>query len=307
MAQFTWPPVSFSGNSNPSVGVNGDTLPTDSTLVGGSDGTNLRPIKTGTDGTQYVILAGTSAVTGHVIVDSGTISKIETGTVTINGTPAVAVASGTLGLVSSLASGTVTINGGTIASLTSGTVTVASGTLGLVSSLASGTVTINGGTISSLATGTVTIVGTPAVAVASGTLGLVSSLASGTVTLASATVASLTSGTVTISGTPNVGVIQKTGAAGTISQAAVTVGTAAVQLTVSGAAPTAGRLALVVTPDASSTAKFYVGASTVTPTSTTRGIQLVGGQPLVINNDASPYYICSDTASQTVYIMEVVP
>ncbi len=304
MSQFTWPPVSFNGNSNPSVGVNGDAIPTSSTLVAGSDGTLLRPVKVGTDGIQVVLLSGTSPITGHVIVDSGTISQIAAGTVTLSGTPPVAVASGTLGLVSSVSNivaGTVTING-------TPAIAVASGTLGLVSSLASGTVTINSGTLASLASGTVTLTGSPAI---SGTVavsaGTISSLASGTVTINAGTLASLTSGTVTISGTPNVGALIKTAVAGTITQAAITVGTAAVICTVSGGAVTAGRLALVITPDASSSAKFYVGSSTVTPTSTTRGIQIVAGQPLVINNDASPYYICSDTASQTVYLMEVVP
>lgn len=303
MAQYVWPPVSISGTANPQVGTNGATAPTSSSQSGGVDsGGNLQPIKVGTDGTQYVILAGTSAISGHVIVDSGTlglISSVASGTVTLNGTPPVAVASGTLGLVSSLASGTVTISGtpgvsivnGTVAVTGTHAVTVTSGTLGLVSSLASGTVTLNG---------------TPPVAVASGTLGLVSSLASGTVTLASATVASLTSGTVTINGTPNVGAIATTPAAGTISQAAVSVGTAAVRLTVTGSAPSALRQSLVIIPDVASTAKFYVGASTVTSSGATRGIQMVGGQPMTINNDASDYYIISDTSAQTVYVMEML-
>ncbi len=305
MSQFTWPPVSFAGNANPSVGVNGAATPTSATLVGGSDGTDLQPLKVETDGTLNIVLHGTSAVTGHVIVDSGTISQIVQGTVTLNGTPAVAVASGTLGLVSSLASGTVTINGGTIASLTSGTVAVASGTLGLVS------------VVSSITAGTVTLNGTPPVAVASGTLGLVSvvsSLTSGTVTINGGTIATLTSGTVTISGTPGVVISSGTVSAkavtpapGTVSQAAVTVGTAAVQCTVTGSAPAAGRVSLVVIPDAASAAKFYIGSSTVTPTSTTRGIQIIAGQPFTANNDSSPYYICSDTAAQTIYIMETVP
>ncbi len=141
-------------------------------------------------------------------------------------------------------------------------------------------------------------------------MGLVSSLASGTVTINGGTVASLTSGTVTISGTPAIsGTVNAkalTPAAGTVSQAAVTVGTAAVQCTVSGSSPSALRSGLVVIPDAASGAKFYIGSATVTPTGATRGVQVIAGQPFVANNDASPYYICSDTAAQTVYIMEVI-
>lgn len=95
-----------------------------------------------------------------------------------------------------------------------------------------------------------------------------------------------------------------TPAALTITQAAVTVGTSAVRLTVSGSAPSATRVVLVVTPDAASAAKFYIGSATVTSTSTTRGIQIVASQSFIANNDAGDYYIVSDTAAQTVEIME---
>lgn len=95
-----------------------------------------------------------------------------------------------------------------------------------------------------------------------------------------------------------------TPAALTITQAAVTVGTSAVRLTVSGSTPSATRVVLAVTPDAASTAKFYIGSATVTSTSTTRGIQIVAGQSFIANNDAGDYYIVSDTAAQTVEIME---
>lgn len=293
MSNFFWPSSSSSVTIS-AIGTNGAAAPTTSIEVGGIDSNgNLQAISVGTTGIQIVSLSGTSPITGHVIVDSGTISLVSSlasGTVTISGTPGVVVSSGTLGLVSVLASGTVTING---APAISGTVAV--------SNIASGTVTLNG---------------TPPIAVASGTLGLLQSgtvtlngspAISGTVAISAGTISSVASGTVTINGTPGVQAIAKTPAAGTVSQAAITVGTAAVQLTVSGGAPTAGRVALVVIPDASSAAKFYIGASSVTPTGATRGIQIVAGQPAVFNNDASPYYICSDTAAQTVYVMETVP
>ena len=52
---FVWP-----GSSNASVGTNNAAIPTSSTLVGGSDGTTLRPIKT--DATGIVQAAVTSSV-----------------------------------------------------------------------------------------------------------------------------------------------------------------------------------------------------------------------------------------------------
>ncbi len=90
----------------------------------------------------------------------------------------------------------------------------------------------------------------------------------------------------------------------TITQAAVAVGTSAVRLTVSGSAPSATRVLLVITPDSLSTAKFYIGSSSVTPTSSTRGPEITAGQSFIANSDAGDYWIVSDTAAQTVYVME---
>lgn len=90
----------------------------------------------------------------------------------------------------------------------------------------------------------------------------------------------------------------------TITQAALTVGTSAIRLTVSGSAPASTRVVLVATPDSASTAKFYIGSSSVTATGATRGIQIVAGQSFIANNDAGDYYIISDTAAQIVEVME---
>jgi len=90
----------------------------------------------------------------------------------------------------------------------------------------------------------------------------------------------------------------------TVTQTALTVGTTAVRLTVSGSAPASTRVVMVATPDALSTAKFYIGSSSVTSTSTTRGPEIVAGQSFIANNDAGDYWIVSDTAAQTVYVME---
>lgn len=95
-----------------------------------------------------------------------------------------------------------------------------------------------------------------------------------------------------------------TPAAGTVTQVALTVGTTAVRLTVSGSAPSATRSLLVVTVDSASTASFYIGGSTVTNSGATRGIQISAGQPFITNNDAGDYFIISSTAAQTVYVLE---
>lgn len=92
--------------------------------------------------------------------------------------------------------------------------------------------------------------------------------------------------------------------AGIITQAAITVGTTAVRATVTGSAPSASRSVLIVNPDSTSTAKFYMGTSTVTSTGANRGLQLLGGDKVAFNSDAGDYYIISDTAAQTVYIVE---
>ncbi len=90
----------------------------------------------------------------------------------------------------------------------------------------------------------------------------------------------------------------------TITQAAITVGTSAVRLTVSGAAPSATRVALVVTPDVASAAVFYIGGASVTNSGATRGIEIKAGQSFIANNDAGDYYIVSSIAAQEVTVME---
>lgn len=92
--------------------------------------------------------------------------------------------------------------------------------------------------------------------------------------------------------------------AGTITQAAITVGTTAVRLTVSGSAPSSTRSVLVATPDNASVANFFIGSSSVTNSGANRGIEIVAGQTFVANSDAGDYYIISSSAAQTVYVME---
>lgn len=97
---------------------------------------------------------------------------------------------------------------------------------------------------------------------------------------------------------------QATAVAGTITQAAVSVGTSAVRVTVSGSAPSATRSLMTVTPDSASTAKFYIGSATVTSSGGTRGMPIIPGETIAFVQDAGDYYIISDTAAQTVYILE---
>jgi hypothetical protein len=90
----------------------------------------------------------------------------------------------------------------------------------------------------------------------------------------------------------------------TITQKAITVGTTAVRLTVSGSTPATDRVVLVGTPDVASTGTFYIGSSTVLSTGTTRGIEISPGQAFIANNDAGDYWIVSSVAAQTVTVME---
>lgn len=90
----------------------------------------------------------------------------------------------------------------------------------------------------------------------------------------------------------------------TVKQAALAVGLTAVRLTNDGAAPVSTRVLLMANTEQTTTAKFYVGSSTVTNSGATRGVVLNGGEPFFRANDAGDYYIISDTAAQTVYVLE---
>lgn len=92
--------------------------------------------------------------------------------------------------------------------------------------------------------------------------------------------------------------------AGTVTQAAITVGTSAVRLTVSGSAPSSTRSVLVATPDSASVASFYIGSASVTNSGATRGVLILAGQSFIANSDAGDYYIVSSSAGQTVFVTE---
>lgn len=93
----------------------------------------------------------------------------------------------------------------------------------------------------------------------------------------------------------------------TVKQAAITVGTSAIRATTDGAAPTAGRVYLSFRWDpntAGATANCYYGSSSVTSSSTTRGILIFPGESIERNNDAGDYYLICDTAAQTIFVVE---
>jgi hypothetical protein len=112
--------------------------------------------------------------------------------------------------------------------------------------------------------------------------------------------------TIAVDTVGKVKIVTHTPITGTITQAAVTVGTTAIRATVSGGAPDANRQVLIINPSSASPAKFYLGSSGVTNSGAGRGIELLAGDQVYFNNDAGDYYIISDTAAQTVYLLEQV-
>jgi hypothetical protein len=90
----------------------------------------------------------------------------------------------------------------------------------------------------------------------------------------------------------------------TVKQAAVTVGTSAVRLTTDGLAPSATRRKLQFIVEPGGADNFFMGSSTVTSSGATRGVRVFPGQLYTFDNDAGDYYLVSDTASQTVLILE---
>lgn len=89
---------------------------------------------------------------------------------------------------------------------------------------------------------------------------------------------------------------------GTITTAQKTVGVTAVRATVSGSAPSSSRKRLIITPS-NIVGNIYIGGSTVT---TATGRIIIGPDTLVLDWDASDYYLISDVAGNTVSILEVV-
>lgn len=96
---------------------------------------------------------------------------------------------------------------------------------------------------------------------------------------------------------------QAASVAGTVTSAKITVGTTAVRATVAGSAPSAARKKLMIKPALTNGGNIYLGASGVT---TGTGLQIVGPDRLEFEFDSADYYLISDTAGQSVEILEKV-
>jgi hypothetical protein len=90
---------------------------------------------------------------------------------------------------------------------------------------------------------------------------------------------------------------------GTITTAQITVGTSAVRATVSGSAPNANRKRLKIKPSKNNTGAIFYGASGLT---TATAMEIIGPDGIVLDWDASDYYLISDTTGQVVEILEVI-
>jgi len=96
-------------------------------------------------------------------------------------------------------------------------------------------------------------------------------------------------------------VAAETPAVKTVKQAQIAVGTAAVRLTTDAAAVDADRVFLSFRPDPNSAARFFYGSSSVTAAN---GHEVFPGESIERLLDAGDYHIISDTAAQTVHVVE---
>lgn len=281
MAQnYTYPP-GFATASNPSTGTPGTPAPASATLVGGeTPGGLLEAISVDNSGNQNVNVVSSVLPTGASTSALQTSGNASLSTIATNTPP--------LGQALAANSSPVVLPAAQITALTPlSTVTVIQPTgTNLHAVIDSGTVTANQGT-----------------AGATPWLQNITQYGSVATTLGSKVSASSIP-VVIASDQASVKVNKTTPTALTITQAAITVGTTAVRLTVSGAAPATTRVVLVATPDVASTATFYIGSTTVTSTGATRGVEIKAGQAFVANNDAGNYFIVSSVAAQTVTLME---
>lgn len=326
MSQHYFYPPSGAGSANASVGVNGAPITGSSTLVAGENPSgNQQPLQTDAAGNLLVnIASGSGPDDVNLVSVSG--AAITLGQKTSAASLPIVIASDQSALsVSAAQSGawTVAVNNFPATQPVSGTVTVLQGTSPWVVDASgfpvpvtgpltdtqlratpvpiSGTVTANAGTgtfaISAaslpLPTGASTEATLSALNAKFNSLGQKTMANSAPVVIASDQTS------IPVAATP-------TTTSGTVTQAAVAVGTTAVRCTVTGAAPNAARKALIVEPDSTSTANFYIGSSSVTSSGGTRGIRLAPGAQFIADFDASDFYIISDTAAQTFFVVEEV-
>lgn len=110
-------------------------------------------------------------------------------------------------------------------------------------------------------------------------------------------------GTVSVSNFPATQNTAEQTQSGTITQIQKTVGLTAVRATVSGSAPSVTRKRIMIKPSKNNLGTIYLGSSAVTISS---GLEIIGPDRLEFLLDSSDYYLISDTAAQTVEIVEVV-
>lgn len=99
----------------------------------------------------------------------------------------------------------------------------------------------------------------------------------------------------------NLRVVKETPQTQTLKNAQITVGTTQVRLTHDAGVPDADRSLLQFRPDPASVARFFYGATGVT---TGNGIEIFPGELIELLDDADDYFIISDTAAQTVGVLE---
>jgi len=308
-----YPPVGISG-SNASVGVNGNPIPADSTLVGGENPSgNLEPLQVDNSGNLLVSIGGGLAnplpvsdatthselltISGQLPLTLGAHLIAASLAVNIASDQVVPVSASALPLPTGAATSALQTTGNTSLSSIDGKL----GSLGQKTMAGSAPIVIASDQSAIPVSGTVTAnQGTsPWVNNTSQINGVTPLMGNGVTGTGSQRVTIASDNTAF-----TVNTVPKTPTAGTVTQAAITVGTSAVRLTVSGSAPSASRSVLVVTPDVGSTATFYVGSATVTNSGSTRGVEIKAGQVFTANNDAGDYYIVSSTATQIVTVME---
>lgn len=300
-------------STNPSIGPTGDPVPVQATFVAGTDGIDLRGLKTDAAGELQVDVLTIPAITGSVTV-SGSVTANQGGAwniTNISGTVSLPTGAATEATLSTLNGKVTTVNTGAVTISTA--LPAGANAIGSVSvsnfpatQPISGTVTVVQPTGSNLH---VAVDSMPTTTVT----GTVAATQNGTWTVQPGNTANTTPWLATIAQGGNSATVSSGGAltvaagvpaATTVKQAAITVGTSAVRLTTDGSAPSATRSLLAFQPSAASSGNFWWGSSTVTSTSTTRGIQVGANQITGLTNDAGDYYIISDSASQTVFVTE---
>lgn len=336
---YTWPDSGGGGSgSNASVGLTGQTAPSSATEVGGiNPGGLLTAISVDNAGNQNVNVVSSALPTGSAtaanqVLEITQLTDINTNTTAIeanqtNATQKTQLVDGSGNVIAST-SNALNVNvtasalptgGATAALQTTGNAALGSILLDLtngtqLTGLVAGTALVGKVGIDQTTPGTTNGVVVNSSALPTGastsalqTTGNISLASIANAAIAGSTAPVVTNPALVVSLSPNssqINVTQVTPTPTTITNAAITVGTSAVRLTVSGSAPSSTRVVLAATPDVASTATFFIGGSGVTNSGGTRGIEIKAGQSFIANNDAADYFIVSSTAAQTVGVME---